>query len=43
MKTETYLDKKLRLLYIKLALQVIGVTAEAAVAIALWVWLRGAL
>jgi hypothetical protein len=40
-KTETYLEKKLRLLYIKLALQVIGVTAEAAIAIALWVWLRG--
>lgn len=41
MKTENYLDKKLRVLYIKLALQVVGVTAEAAIAIALWVWLRG--
>jgi hypothetical protein len=43
MKTQDYLDKKLRLLYVKLALQVVGVTAEAAIAIALWVWLRGGL
>jgi hypothetical protein len=40
-KTNDYLDKKLRLLYVKLALQVVGVAAEAAIAIALWVWLRG--
>jgi len=41
MKTEDYLDRKLRLPYIKLTFQVLGVTAEAAIAIALWVWLRG--
>lgn len=43
MRTEDYLDKKLRLLYIRVGIQVLGVTAEAAIAIALWVWLRGGL
>jgi hypothetical protein len=36
-----YMETKLRLLYIRVGLQVLGVIAEAAIAIALWVWLRG--
>jgi hypothetical protein len=42
-RTEDYLKKKLRILYVKAAFQLLGVTAEAAIAIAAWVWLRGGL
>lgn len=43
MKTEEYFEEKLRLIRVKMGIQVAGVLAEAAIAIALWVWLRGGL